>query len=297
MIRFKPLRYIQNFSQIFFCSLLAYTLALLIWVICETYFSTIFLPFYPLFACLQENKSLKGKKTSENSQSSCREKTKTTAQLVTSILCAKITSHTYYIWLGNKDGMVGKPGECQGGWGQWPPSLWCECCGQQGQRSGCPVLPLLKQYLEPCVQFPAPQFKKDIEELEHFKRKAKKLLKSLKHKSSEKPLRELQLSSLEKRRLMERTSLPPHLPERRLWWAGSCNLLPPLKWKDMRKWQKVASGRVQIRHLKLIIFFTERVVRYWNQFPLEVVESPSLEGSECGTWFRQYFGGARLMVD
>lgn len=89
-------------------------------------------------------------------------------------------------------GMAGKPGESPGGWGQWHPRLYQRYCGQQGQGSGCLfVLALVKQHLKSCVHFPAPQFKKDTEELERFQRKAKNLLKRLKHKSYEKQLREL----------------------------------------------------------------------------------------------------------
>lgn len=59
--------------------------------------STNFLSLYLLFACLWENKGLKGKKSSKGYQSPCREKTKMTTQLVTPVLSAKTTTHTYYI--------------------------------------------------------------------------------------------------------------------------------------------------------------------------------------------------------
>ena len=146
----------------------------------------------------------------------------------------------------------------------------------------------IRPHLEYAIQSWSPYLRKDIDHLERVQRRATKLVKGLTSLSYEKRLQDLQLTSLEKRRLrgdlievFKLVTGKEHIDYTNL-----------LQLDDTGHDTRGHRYKLKKRRSRLDIpkyFFSNRIVSLWNSLPSHVVEADSVltfkkRLDECNEW-------------
>ena len=134
---------------------------------------------------------------------------------------------------------------------------------------------LVRPHLEYCVQFWSPYFRKDIEKLERVQRRATKLIPRLRNKPYEERLKELNLFSLEKRRLRG------DLIEVFKMMRGFVNVnISDYVTVDQERATRSNGLKIigkSFRSEESKYFFFNRIVNVWNSLPSQIVSSNTIE--------------------
>ncbi|KFQ59715.1 hypothetical protein N334_03899, partial [Pelecanus crispus] len=159
-------------------------------------------------------------------------------------------------------------------------------CIKRSMTSGSreAILPLYSAlvgpHLEYCIQLWGPKHKNDMDLLEQVQRRATKMIRGLEHLSYEGRLRDMGWFSLEKRKLQADFIAAFQYLKEAYKKAGEGLFTRVCSDRTRGNGFKLKEGRFRLDIRKK--FFTMRLVRYWNRFPREAVDAPSLEVFKAG---------------